>query len=212
MKTIFLAAVIITSSAFAGLVAKADDNKSENRSGLYVEPMLTYEGSSKTKIDWPSPLTSSTGSLTGFGVGARLGFHIDEVFFVAADARYSKPTFKDSSLDTSSDATAYNYGVGVGVQAPVFGLRVWGDYIAGGELDPAADKGFDTKFTGGSGYRVGAGLRFDIVSINLEYQHMKYDKTDVSYSIAGFNPSTSLNDSKLQNDSYILSVAFPIDL
>lgn len=176
--------------------------------GFYVEPMVTYEGSSKTELDWPSPFDNSTGSSEGLGVGARLGMHASEIVFLAADVRYSKPQFKDSTNGLDAAATQYNYGVTLGAQTPVLGIRVWGSYIIGSELNPDEDNGVDVNFTDGKGYRVGAGVHFAFVSVNLEYQDLKYDKTKIE---GGGVFSGSELDTDLTNKSYILSVGFPIE-
>src|SRR5690349_20011520 len=103
--------------------------------GLFVEPAITYESSSSS-IDYPSPLSNSSGSVNGAGFGARIGGHIAETVFLAADIRYSKPQFKDSTNNLASAATSLNYGAVLGVQMPIVGLRVWGGYVFGGELNP----------------------------------------------------------------------------
>lgn len=177
--------------------------------GLFVEPMLTYEGSSKTEIEWTPALNSSSGSSEGFGLGARLGLHASEAVFLAADVRYSKPQFKDSAVNTDVGASQYNYGVTVGVQTPVLGIRIWGSYIFGGELNPDEDNSFDVKFTDAKGYRIGAGVHFAFVSLNLEYQDLKYDKTTIENG-GGIITGAEL-DSDLTNKSYIFSVGFPLE-
>lgn len=178
--------------------------------GLFVEPLVTYETSSKTEIEWSPSLDNSSGSSEGLGVGARLGLHASEVVFLAADARYSQPQFKDSTINTDVKATQYNYGVTLGAQTPVLGIRVWGSYIIGGELNPDSDNSVDVKFTDAKGYRIGAGMHFAFVSVNLEYQDLKYDKTTIENG-GGIISDAELN-SNLTNKSYILSVGFPIEM
>lgn len=181
--------------------------------GIFVEPMLTYENS-KSTIDYNfTGISNSSGTVNGAGFGARLGMHASDVIFLAADLRYSKPDYKDSSNNMTSSATAYNYGAVLGVQMPIVGLRVWGSYILGGELDPSSSTlgGFtyDQKFTGGTGYRVGVGMQVILVSVNLEYQQMEYKTTNIEQA----GPLTNFTtDAKLKNESYILSVSFPIAL
>lgn len=183
----------------------------ENKGGLFVEPILTYERGDGD-VDFPSPINSSESDIDGFGVGARLGFHIFESVFIGADGRYSMPQFKDSSLDQKADAKAWNYGPVVGIQMPTtIGLRVWGGYIMDGVLDPEKDKNVDQKFSDASGYRVGAGIKLGIASLNLEYQDLKYDKTDID-EVGVFTPGYSTNNIELKNQSWILSVSFPISI
>ncbi|KYG66412.1 hypothetical protein AZI86_05015 [Bdellovibrio bacteriovorus] len=176
--------------------------------GLFVEPLVTYEGSSKTEIDWPTPWQNSSGSVEGLGIGARLGMHAGDILLLAADVRYSKPQFKDSSNNIDTASNQYNYGLMVGAQTPFLGIRVFGTYILGGELNPDEDNSVDAKFTEGTGYRVGAGVHFAFVSVNLEYQDMKYNKTTLE-SVGPFaGPDL---DYDLTNKSYILSVGFPFE-
>lgn len=176
--------------------------------GLFVEPGVTYEKGS-TRTDWPLIATDSTGDSNGFGLMARLGFHIADIVLLGADARYSMPNFKDSSVNYSADATQFNWGPMVGVQTPIFGLRVWATYIVGGMLDPKASNSFDVKWEDGTGYRVGAGLRWMMLSFNVEYQTVKYDKMTIEN--AGGLTLGSVTSVKPKNDSWIASVSFPFD-
>ena len=177
--------------------------------GLFVEPSITYEASSTAKVDWPSPLSSSAGSVLGLGIGARLGVHLADIFFVGADARYSQPKFKDSDNSFEADSASLNYGVVAGLQTPVAGLRVWGGYVLGGEIDPKEDNGFNFKFKEATGYRVGAGLYVAVVSVNLEYQSLKYNTAELQDAGAF---TGNLDNTTMTNDAYVLSVSFPIAL
>jgi hypothetical protein len=195
------ACIIILSLGLGWNVAAAD-------SGLFVEPGVTYQALSSS-IDYPAPFSNSTGKLRGFGIMGRLGFHINDAVFVAADARWAKPRFKDSTNGLDADATYFDIGPVVGVQMPVVGLRVWAGWIATSTLDPEASNGFDYKFSGGNGYRVGAGFHVAVVSLNLEYQHLKYGTTTVENA----GPLTGNYDSiKYNGDGWFLSVSFPIEL
>lgn len=171
--------------------------------GLFVEPGITYE-TGEAKADWPTPLGSSNISTSGFGLLAKVGFHLNEAFFVALDARYSKPTLKDGGYEAAS--SAMNYGPAIGVQMPDVGFRVWGSYILGGELDPEESSSIESKFTSASGYRVGIGFRLIPVSLNLEYQTMKYGTSDVE--LGGI---ISSDDVDATSNAYILSVTFPLE-
>ena len=181
----------------------------ENKGGLFIEPMLTYE-TGTSEVDFPAPVNSSDSNVDGFGVGARLGFHIFESMFVGLDGRYSLLTYKNDDTDIDTDASAYNFGPVVGFQTPTdLGIRVWASYIMDGQIDPDKDQGVDLKFKDGSGYRVGAGIKLSSVSLNLEYQQMHYDKTELQ-NAGIFSGST--NNVDADNSSYILSVSFPITL
>ena len=183
----------------------------ENKGGLFIEPMLTYERG-QGEVNFPAPINSSDTDIDGFGVGARLGFHVLESVFIGADGRYSLPRFQDSSLNQDIKSKAWNYGPVVGVQMPTtIGLRVWASYILDASIDPEKDKKVDEKFTSGNGYRIGAGVKLGITSVNLEYQNIKYDKTEIS-EVGAFSPGFSRSDIELENSSWILSVSFPIAL
>jgi hypothetical protein len=181
----------------------------EKKGGLFVEPMLTYERG-EAEVDFPSPFGSSKSKVNGFGVGARLGIHVMESVFLGIDGRYSLPNYENNDTDIDSEATAYNYGPVIGIQMPTdIGLRVWAGYIMGGEMDVDKDQGTDLKFKEASGFRIGTGIKLASVSLNLEYQKITYDKTEVE------NPglfSGSTNSVTQDNNSYILSVSFPISL
>lgn len=181
-----------------------------DKGGFFLEPSLTYQRGDGD-VNYPDPIDDSDSDINGFGAGLRLGFHVYESFFIGADGRYSLLNFEDSSLDQDTDAKAFNYGPTVGFQMPtLLGLRVWGTYILGGELDPDKDEGVDAKFEDGSGWRLGAGVKLGIVSLNLEYQDMTFDETILED--AGVFSGTSLNDVELDSKAWILSVSFPVSL
>lgn len=208
------AALALTVILLGGGHASAQDGEgSSNRTsaGLFVEPMVTYQFDSKTTTNWPAPFSDSTGSAKGFGLGARLGFHVADIVFLGIDGRYAMPKFKDSSVNYDADATAYNYAATVGIQTPVAGLRVWGSYIFGGELDPKASGNFDVKLTDATGYRIGAGFYVAMVSLNLEYQDLKYDKLNLQ-SLGSIGTNTNVGNVSLQDKAWIASVSFPIAL
>lgn len=177
--------------------------------GLFVEPILSYERG-RGDVNFPAPINSQDTELDGFGIGARLGFHVMESLFVGADGRYSMPKFKSNGLNQDADTKAWNVGPVVGVQMPtIVGLRVWAGYVLAAEVDPEGSNNVDQKFKSGSGYRVGAGIKFGITSINIEYQSVKYDETLLE-DVGVFTPNTSRSDVQLDNSSTILSVSFPI--
>ena len=177
--------------------------------GLFVEPAVTYE-TGTTDVNYPSPLSNSSGEMKGLGLGARLGFHVSEVLFLGVDARYSKPDFKDSSVSYDSESSAYNWGPVIGMQMPIVGLRIWGSYILGGELDPEKSGSFDVKFTKGTGYRVGAGFRIAAVSLNLEYQQLNYDSATLQ-QLGPFSSTSEFDGVDLESQLWIASVSFPLE-
>lgn len=180
--------------------------------GLFVEPLLQYEDSKSEIKSSQLPLVTddTSGTLKGPGLGLRLGGHVADIVFIAADARYSKIDLNDSFYEKAS-STGYNYGVTLGAQTPLLGIRVWGTAVLGGELDPEAGvSDLDLKFKDAKGYRVGAGVHFAAVAVNLEYQDLKYDKTEIqSWGSLTANNTTDVDSTQ---KGLILSVGFPIEL
>jgi len=136
MTLIAVSALFLGASPFA--------SAQEGKSGLMIEPSVSYE-LGNTSIGYPAPFSNSTGTASGFGLGARLGFHFEEAFFLGLDARYSFPQYKDSSVNYDSVASSANVGPVIGMQMPNIGLRVWGALVLGGDLDPAGSN-FDVNF------------------------------------------------------------------
>ncbi len=194
-----LAPLMIATSAFA----------LDNPTGLFVEPMITYEVG-EARIAYPAPFGKSTGDTDGLGIGARLGFHVWETLFVGVDARYAKLNIENSTPKYSSDTTSYNYGPVIGLQLPtLFALRVWAGYILDGEIDFERDNDVDLKLKDGEGYRVGVGVKLALVSLNLEYQDIDYDKVNVADAGIFSGSRTGL---AADNQSYVFSVSFPFSI
>lgn len=197
--------------ANACLLLVSGQSLAQETAGFFVEPMVTYERGSGN-INFPSPFSNSETKVRGYGIGARLGTQVYDMVFAGLDTRYSLPNFQDSSLNQDVSSTSWNISPIVGVQMPSpVGLRVWGSWIVAGELDPDRDKGVDEKFIGGNGYRLGAGFRVGLVSLNAEYQYIEYDETEVA-EVGIFTPGYSSKNIALENKSLILSVSMPIGL
>lgn len=190
-----------------GLALQAQETP---RGGLFLEPAVTYETSSGS-ITYPGPLGSSSGSSDGFGLGARLGFHLDEAFFLGFDFRYAMPQFKDSTVDYSAKATSTSLGPVIGMQMPNVGMRLWASYVMDGELNPERSGNFDVKFRNANGYRVGAGFKVASVSVNAEYKQVTYGKTIVERA-GPLTGQTDLNSMKLGSNGWLASVSFPVAL
>lgn len=179
--------------------------------GGFIEPMLTYE-SGTGDVNFPSPYRNSESKVEGLGLGARLGAQVYETIFAGIDGRYSFPTFKDTSLNQDVEARAWNLGPLVGIQMPTpIGLRFWASWILAGELDPDRDQGVDEIFKSGNGFRLGGGINLAIVSLNLEYQYLKYDTIEIE-EVGIFNTGYTSDEIALTNKSIILSASFPIGL
>lgn len=183
----------------------------QETAGFFVEPMVTYERG-EGDINFPAPFANSESKVRGFGVGARAGTQVYEIVFAGLDARYSLPNFQESRLNQDVSATSWNISPVIGIQMPTpVGLRLWGNWIVAGELDPDSDRGVDEKFIGGNGYRIGAGFRLGLVSLNAEYQFIDYDETEIA-EVGIFSPGYSSKNIALENKSLILSVSMPIGL
>jgi hypothetical protein len=152
----------------------------------------------------------NTGTSRGFGLDLKLGGHIGEMFFLGVDGRYERSQLNDSSY-SSANTNVYNWGPVAGFQAPFYGLRVWGTYIVDGIADPdAGARGVDLKFKDPFGWRVGAGVRFAAVSVNVEYEDLTYRTTEIqSLGDVGVGRDTGIDYAQR---GYGLSLSFPIQL
>lgn len=180
--------------------------------GVFIEPLILGSVAATEIKTSQLPLIGddTSGRLESAGLGLRAGGHLGEMIFLAADARYNRSRFMDSSYD-KADGAGYNYGGTLGVQAPFAGLRVWGTRVFGGEMDPTAGRnGFDVKFSNARGYRIGAGLRFAAVSVNLEHEDLTYGNTDIQ-SVGSIAADTSTSVDFTQRGT-ILSLSFPVEL
>lgn len=209
----FAQAQTASDQSSAAPATESKDSSDLSKGGLFVEPMLTYQ-SGTNEVSYPLINNTSDEKITGFGVGVKLGAHVYESVYVAADARYAMPKYDSSAAGVEVDSTAYNAGVTVGMQTPLYGIRVWGTYILAGELNPKAFgsgalEGLDVKFKDMKGYRVGAGIYVKSVSINLEYQDAKFDTTTVEGQGALGGDYTSVEG---KDKSYIVSLSFPVSL
>ena len=212
----------LVSAVFAGSLAFAQDNSSttekdsvntpHSKAGLFIEPILSASSEETSIKTSQLPLISddTSGRSDSLGIGARVGFHISEVVFLGADGRYGKTKFSDSSYG-DADGTMYNYGPTLGFQAPNMGLRIWGTYIFDGQYNPdAGSNGIDLNFEDAKGFRAGIGFRIAAISLNLEYQEVRYEKTDIQ-SVG--NVATNGNSSvDLENKGAAVSISFPIEL
>jgi hypothetical protein len=198
-------AIFATVSGFAPYLSAE-----EAQGGLFVEPAVTYEVGNSS-VNYPEPFSNSTGTTSGLGIGARVGFHLQESFFLGVDLRYGFPQFKDSSVDYNARSISTNWGPVVGMQMPNLGMRLWGSFILGGELNPDKSGSFDIKFLKGSGYRVGAGFRVAAISLNLEYQELKYGQAKLE-QLGPFASGALFDNVKLENKTWLASVSFPLQL
>ncbi len=183
-----------------------------SRSGLFIEPSIFYstEDSSIRTSQLPILNDDTSGNTTGYGLGLRFGGHVAEILLVGVDARYAKMK-NDDSFYRDVDAAVYNIAPMIVLQTPFFGVRLLGSYIVYGENDPSnGSQGIDLKFTEVTGPRLGAGIYVGPISLNLEYQDLKYNKTEIeSYGSFAVNNTTDVDTT---TKGYILSLSFPIEL
>jgi opacity protein-like surface antigen len=210
MKMKYTQLALTAAMALLGALSIGTKAQAAGEGGLYVEPGLTYQQSNH-QVEYPV-VNNSSGTSNGFGLVGRLGFHVNEMFFVAADARYGIPHFKDSSVNYDASSTAWQIGPVAGVQMPNLGLRAWVGYVAAGVLDPAASGNLDVKFHDLQGYNVGVGFHVQMISLNLEYQHSKYNKMEGTGTAGPFSSTTDFSSVHLNQDAVIASVTFPIEL
>lgn len=177
--------------------------------GFYIEPGI-FGSSGDTDLKTSSVGSDNTGTSRGFGADLKLGGHVGEILFLGADARYERSRIEDASY-ANADTNTYNWGPVVGVQAPFFGMRLWGTYVVDGIADPdSGAQGVDLKFKDPYGWRVGAGVRFMAVSVNLEYEDLTYRTTEVQ-SVGDVGVGFNSNVDYAQR-GVGLSVSFPIQL
>ncbi|MCB0349473.1 MAG: hypothetical protein KDD37_11605 [Bdellovibrionales bacterium] len=176
--------------------------------GLFVEPYATYEsGTAEMNLGTDG---DPDGDLEGWGAGLRLGLHAGDIFFVGLDGMYSEPDFKDDSGDSFDfDTKSWLLGPVVGLQTPFAGLRIWGAYMLAGEIElDKTDDAFNIAYKDPKIFKLGAGLRIGVVSLNLECLSGTYEKVEVKNA----GPFSGTYDSELDRDSYILSLSFPFSL
>jgi hypothetical protein len=171
--------------------------------GLFVEPGIQYE-TGNSELAWPSPYDSADGRVKGFGVGLKAGAHLLEVLFAGLDVTASRPRYRDGNIEVYSNS--YTAGAVLGAQMPIVGLRVWGEYIFASMLEPDLKNDFDLKFKDGTGYKVGAGFKLFMVSLNLEYQMITYKGVAITTPI----PTSTKAD--LDRKTFIAGVSFPLAL
>lgn len=192
--------------------APSETRVDRSSGGFYVEPMLIYtqDDTSIKTSQLPIITDDTSGKVTATSLGARVGAHVADIFFIGADGRYGRSRMQDSFYE-SADASIYNYGITAGVQTPIFGVRLWGTSILGGEFDPASGvQNLDLKFKNARGYRVGAGVHVLAFSLSLEYQDLNYSDTEVQ-SLGNLQANRTIGVDAAQN-GYSLSIGFPIEM
>ncbi len=182
------------------------------RAGVAIEPMLIFsqeEANIKTS-QLPVISDDTSGQSRGFGAGLKLGMHVSQILILGVDGRYSRSKMSDSAYgDANGDK--YTFGPTLGAQMPLAGLRLWATYVLAGDFDPDSGRqGFDLRFKDPRGYRVGAGLHFGPVSMNLEFEELNFDQT-VIQSFGAISPNFGTNVDFVSR-GYFASLSFPLEL
>ena len=178
-------------------------------SGLYIEPGVTYT-TMQSNVNYPAPFSNSSANVSGFGAVFRGGIHVFERFFVAADARYGLNKFQDNGNNISVNGSSWDLAPTIGVQMADYGVRLYGGYILAGNMDPKGVNGYDFRFEDPTGWRVGAGLKLQQLSVNIEWQTIHYGKTTVQ-SAGGFAAGSNTDAIKFDGNGIVASVTFPIE-
>lgn len=189
---------------------QAQESASQNAGGFFIEPGLTFEQGNWTAT-FPSPFNDATGITQGLGLQLKAGLHFADIFFGGLDIMASQPTFKSAPNNYESRATSTLIAAVVGAQFPVTGLRAWGGYVFRGDLDPDVANSLDVKFKDATGYKLGGGLKFQMVSLNVEYIVLGYSSTELQ-QLGPFASGSNLDSTKLKNNSLVFSVSFPFTL
>lgn len=149
-----------------------------------AEPYVGYGliGSTNFSIDGGAGVSGdvNTGSLTGFGFGARGLVNFLELFFAGIDVSYY-PSFSHGEPSTSSTYTVslngnpknFKGGLVAGVALPAIPLRFW---LGLNVIDKISTSNNSTDFsTSGLSFKVGAGFRpIPLLSINAEFIRSSY--------------------------------------
>lgn len=175
-----------------------------NGTGLFLEPGLSYQ-ITNSNVDYPGTGANSSASTRGFGLLARVGVHMWDRFFIAADGRYALLDFNDNANNISVNATSWDIAPVIGMQMPENGPRLYVGYVVAGNLDPQSTNGRDLLFEQATGWRVGAGLKVQHVSVNIEWQRLHYGSNRLQSSAATVNGVT------YNGEGLVASVTFPID-
>jgi hypothetical protein len=185
-----------------------DRHEGPGAAGLFFEPGIRYDKVSGS-LAFPAPFGSSNVDAEGVGLDMRLGFHILDIMFIAAEGNYSQMHVSQGGNNRySADGSAYSYGPTLGLQTPWAGIRVWGTYLANGQFDPSSHGGVDLRFKDLRGYKVGLGLRVAKVGASVEYQDATYNKVDIQDA----GPLSGTANLDLKQRGWLAELSFPMSL
>jgi hypothetical protein len=177
------------------------------QAGILIEPYLGYETGSFKYAEVGTPDSSFTDTITGTGMGLRLGYKF-LIPWVALD--YTTVSGKGKAGDPTEenyDITQTGMAAVVGADIPL--LRAWLGYGFSNEsVRKATANSVETKLKG-TYTKVGVGFKFiPFVSLNAEYKINNDDKVEGS----GFSSNKSDVFSSLSNNSLMISVSAPFNL
>lgn len=187
------------------------------QAGILIEPYLGYEvGAIKatlstaysTALSLPDG-TELAGKTEGTVLGARIGYTLPVLFWVALEPTMMTGKYKASNtLTLDCDSSRTQLFIDAGVDFPIL-LRAWVGYGMTNEWS-AKDVSGTAKYTG-SATKVGVGFTgLPFVSINLEYITHNFNKVT---GLAGtVSDKVSDNFSSTTSASTVLSVSLPLDL
>ena len=195
--------LILAFTAFLGLSSAA-------QAGLLLEPYIGYE-TGGGKATYTSDATQSyTNKATGSTVGARVGYKLPLMFWLAADYSMTsgsdKYEFVDSNLNESPNFNRTSLYATVGMDFVIL-VRGYVGYSLSNENKLKFSAGEVTAK--GSAYKVGLGFTgLPFVSINAEY--VKYTYTDLSGALGSGKVSDLY--SSFDNSAVMLGVSVPFNL
>ncbi len=192
MKILKLA--LISLSLSAGYSANA---------GLLLEPFMSYE-SSVTVADFGLDYGGKT---TGVGIGARVGYTLPVLFWLALDySLLNDATFEPAITGNSAKTSRSDLYLSAGFNFPIL-VRAWFGYGLQNTATLKDDDG-NTEFSGGTNYKIGAGFTgLPIVSINLEYFKNDFKEVKSGATTTQLSTADSFSDTGVR-----LGVSAPFDL
>ncbi len=179
-----------------GAVAIAILTSISANASLLIEPHVGYIVSGSTTI------SSTDFKYSGPQYGARLGY---QMLGVMGGLAYAHSTYSlketTSGATTSNDNKRDELGVFVGYNAPIM-LRAWVGYYFSSKATETASSDWES----GSTTEIGLGFTpLPLISINLAYRMLSYDKQSVSGTESTISP-------KYDPKEIVLGVSLPFTL
>ena len=161
------------------------------KAGVLIEPYVGYAMNGSIEVDVPG---ADEEDYSGTTLGGRLGYQFLGLF--------GGIDYRLSNYDVDGDElTESQYGIMVGYDFPIL-VRVWGEYILGGEGE--LDSTGSPKLKDPSGTILGVGFTgLPFVSLNLEMANYQYGEYDGALIDSGVDTDMS---------HILLSVSLPLNL